>query len=914
MPDEKPPTPPDSPPPASPPPAAPARPIKWREEKQGWQSARPEPAAKGGRVFTALAVIVMLVGAIVGLVLLLRPVHEPVVRTIAVTEYSQPVFPINGMAEQDSDALKQRFGEAYKARASQTSDALRRELKNLATFESSEGVVIHLSALALVVDGEVYILPADAGLDNRDTWLLLKQVLQMVHDCRAKRKLLILDIMRPIADARLGILYNNVAEYAHGAVEEALKLDTDLLVLLPCSPGQVTLISDELGMSVFGYYLDEGLRGFADRYNERHKENGRVTVAELGKFVAARVDRWSLTNRRTRQTPQLLGKARDFELLASENKEPSSEWSPPDEYLEGFARGWALRDAWLEDGVAQFAPRALMKLEAVLIHEEQRWLGGRSRERVVDDLKTEITQLERRVQRQRDAFRLPFAPGSLAATEKKPVPAAIADAWKRDFKKLEEWKEGDPKEGEQLKELVAELLKLEAPFPDLVRSGLDAVADETNLMPIKLRLLWVVLEKRSGERWAEALFLQRLNEMGVIRLNRQAEPNRVGRVMEAVQEGLRVMMASERLAGYDPRVFKWLRSQLDAAEEQRSQLEAKLFSDALSSTSQTEALLLALKKLYGTLTSMNDSCSYLQNAYRIRDRVLSLLPGYVSYLVTRPLDDRAWEAEWVEVARLTADLDERLRPPPVDSGQDTLPLILDELRSKTATLARLLGEKGKLFGPFAPERLKELEDIEEMDALLACTWLKAKSRQTVWSRRREWSKFQNDKTRREDEADNQADSKLTRDPETFDSRSAVDRERQRGDLRARVTIALFKLGGLPGVDTLERERAAAANKGSTDEMVQALRPVAEKLRRASIEDIVASNRQLPGADRLSRVVHPFELDDDQKYTGRLWEQETREFRAWLSQRYRREADSPAAPVYWREFFDRLADDYARASR
>src|SRR5207244_6082355 len=117
----------------------------------------------------------------------------------------------------------------------------------------------------------------------------------------AGHKLLILDTMRPLADPRLGVLTNDVASRISQelkAVEDPLRM-----ALLSCSPGQVSLVSEDLGQSVFGYYLEEGLRGWAQGWNAEGKSHGQVSARELAEFVKRRVDRWAERNRRTRPTP-----------------------------------------------------------------------------------------------------------------------------------------------------------------------------------------------------------------------------------------------------------------------------------------------------------------------------------------------------------------------------------------------------------------------------------------------------------------------------------------------------------------------------------------------------------------------------------------------------------------------------------
>src|SRR5207245_617452 len=122
--------------------------------------------------------------------------------------------------------------------------------------------------------------------------------------------------MRPLADPRLGIIRNPVAERAQAILKER-EADLSFFVLCACAGGQVALVSQELGMSVFGYYLCTGLGGQADGWNPGGQQDGLVSVEELAAFVTHRVDRWAQQNRGCRQTPVLVGKAQNFDLLVA---------------------------------------------------------------------------------------------------------------------------------------------------------------------------------------------------------------------------------------------------------------------------------------------------------------------------------------------------------------------------------------------------------------------------------------------------------------------------------------------------------------------------------------------------------------------------------------------------------------------
>src|SRR5262249_40966411 len=144
--------------------------------------------------------------------------------------------------------------------------------------------------------------------------------------------------------------------------------------LCACAPGQEALVSEELGRSVFGYYFEEGLRGYSDGYGGQPRD-GHISVRDVAAFVAARVDRWAFRSRGVRQTPLLLGSGDDFSLGALDHGQPYEHTPlPPDltksvaasapakettkdnkeaksPYPSWLLDGWKLRDRWWQEGV-----------------------------------------------------------------------------------------------------------------------------------------------------------------------------------------------------------------------------------------------------------------------------------------------------------------------------------------------------------------------------------------------------------------------------------------------------------------------------------------------------------------------------------------------------------------------------------
>ena len=196
----------------------------------------------------------LLIGGIVaGMLSWLEPVPTPYFVPCWVTAYRSNVIPSNTFGELDRRALKE--GNFFRntsgsAVVSQDRRELHQELAALATREKHEPVVVYLCAYAATdSQGRVYLLTSDANPDESTTRLPLAQVLEQIAACRAREKLLVLDIAWPIASPRVGILSNDVADYL---AEELKRVPDDArLVLTTCSPGQVNLVSGELRQSVF---------------------------------------------------------------------------------------------------------------------------------------------------------------------------------------------------------------------------------------------------------------------------------------------------------------------------------------------------------------------------------------------------------------------------------------------------------------------------------------------------------------------------------------------------------------------------------------------------------------------------------------------------------------------------------------
>jgi hypothetical protein len=305
---------------------------------RAWRTSPPDtaPAAKSapgvGRAgarrwkkFVLLAAILALGGVILAWFFLLTRFTEPYFLAIPVTEYRGAGLPSNAWAVKDCEVLMKHFANSRNGFNFQERRQLEGLLHSLAEekYEKSP-VVVYLSAHAVYCHGAVYILPANAVLDQRDTWLALADVVKALRQCKSSHRLLILEVMHVIADPCPGAQDKDIAKHVHDYLKTELDKanEPSLRVLCACGPGQVSLVAKQTGQSVFAYYLNEGLLGAAVNF-KRQSNDRYVSVEDLAAFVADRVDRWA-KQKECRQTPLLLGKGEDFSLAIGSGARSSS--------------------------------------------------------------------------------------------------------------------------------------------------------------------------------------------------------------------------------------------------------------------------------------------------------------------------------------------------------------------------------------------------------------------------------------------------------------------------------------------------------------------------------------------------------------------------------------------------------------
>jgi hypothetical protein len=215
----------------------------------------------------------------------------------------------------------------------------------------------------------------------------LRTVLEQFRACGGKNKLLILEVVW--ADLHPAAAADRFPDMRAVLKELEAVPDPDRSVLASCgprsdrAPEQTSHNSVALGRSVFGYYLEQGLRGAADGWNRDRSTDQRVTVRELYAYLQDRLRAWSRANRlpEQEQEPWLGGPAAqpdgDFPILRVSPRAPAESPAPALDEFPGWLRGaWDLRDSWRAEGTNLSAPRLFRTLQVSILEAEWEWRHG----------------------------------------------------------------------------------------------------------------------------------------------------------------------------------------------------------------------------------------------------------------------------------------------------------------------------------------------------------------------------------------------------------------------------------------------------------------------------------------------------------------------------------------------------------
>ncbi len=336
-----------------------------RSEKYWASGGRRGPLLSGKLVRFFLAVTILL-GSSGFLVLQLwrRDLPTPVVSVSAI-EYITPWQP-NGWAVEDQERLFAWLNDSGEFSVSVKREKTHGTWKEILDLELNEvtpggpggsllpqlfgyrALVIHLSAHGVLNgDGVPCLLFSDADPQDDTSWVPLNEVLSAIRDhVRLKdnppKTLLILDTGKQLPDARCGVLASGFVDRARSLMQSLSY--SDFAVLFACDDAQHAWSAPEIGGSVFGYMVANGLRGAADSWAGNNDR--RLTVRELFQFVSACVDGYVREHRGRGQTPVLVwcgaeDVGQDFEIASVVEAK-----SLPTAAFQGNSNLQRMDDAW----------------------------------------------------------------------------------------------------------------------------------------------------------------------------------------------------------------------------------------------------------------------------------------------------------------------------------------------------------------------------------------------------------------------------------------------------------------------------------------------------------------------------------------------------------------------------------------
>jgi len=184
--------------------------------------------------------------------------------------------------------------------------------------EKGDLVLIAFSGHGIHQGKASYLCPTDAKVSDTDTLISMDWVYERLQRSQADLRLMMVDACRnvpPELGGTRSLSSSERKDVTRAFVAATERLPEGILLLNSCSEGEFATEDKDLGHGVFMHYLLEGLRGKADKDNDR-----KVTLDELFRF-ASKETRLHVGNKFADfQRPKLKGnlvvEALDFEVAS----------------------------------------------------------------------------------------------------------------------------------------------------------------------------------------------------------------------------------------------------------------------------------------------------------------------------------------------------------------------------------------------------------------------------------------------------------------------------------------------------------------------------------------------------------------------------------------------------------------------
>jgi hypothetical protein len=745
---------------------------RWKSSK----AAKPAAGRKQAKKWTAVAILgTLLGGAALGAVylfLIFVNWFQPRTQFVPfwVGGYDQPRIAPIAWIDADRTAIREGkyFRDLDEADFNDPNyEVMAVGLDALAKRKPNDSVVVHFSGHAIVSgqgdekDGPVRILAKDSNPGDPGTMHPLRSILEQFARCPSRKKLLILDVMKPRLDlADLGGMgtSDGVSDLIRSEVDRIVgdKNATETgLILAACAEGQSSVEIDSLGGSLFNQHFCAGLEDPAADANR----NGQITVKELAAYLARMVDRDAFQYRGLRQTPELLGRGPDFALVSvgakrrvkaapgptpppatkekgapaaeedaskkgdpgkakAETKErdpdrakpagkeaPAEENPDPRGYPSWLAAEWAEFEALRASGDYVDTPRPFRTLEARLLRAEHRWRGGGDPAAIRIETEKACGDLKAAMKQVREARWLtPRSVGQARSLGWKPDDALVAELKATLRRRRDPDTFAKPEQqAETLNAAVkAFLAKLKGKsMLDLAGALVEALASDDerfNAATVKFADSIVDQAIKSDTSLQRDLIEPRFLAM----LARRAETSDNEPWPEdTAKRAWEVVVAAER-ANCRPRSLDWVRQLLDQADSLRHEAEVLTLPRTAGHASWKQ-MGVAWEKAASAYDVVVNAQRKIDAAHATLAQAVAFLPADVPFLETSHRPDL--EKIWHEAAVKTRILGDLLKPPSATPTREDVEGLNDDLVEATQSLADLLDD---IQEPFSERSLEKL--------------------------------------------------------------------------------------------------------------------------------------------------------------------------------------------------------------
>ncbi len=644
--------------PSGQPPKPNGTPNRPATSRKAWQPGRPAASTRGPvdpraryrrRLVMAALCGGLLIGAVVGVILLISPFKQPGLIVLAPCTPTSNIVPYNPAARAAGD-----FARAFREGRDGPKNLADPEAappvgkwnedpngKPLIDPNSSKAVVLHFAmpGAADKTDAFLWFVPPTADAADATHRLSVKAIINELAKLDASRsKVLILDAaLEPAAWAR-GQLHNDFARRLR-LLDDAVKQVPNLVVICSADEDQRSWVSEVRQDTAFGFFLREGLKGADAQPNER------LTVQKLFAYLYDKVPKWTKANRDAIQTPFLLptkdgdpnrdGDTRATKIVLATVPQnghkignPPGEKSLPNAVEELWARFEELSKRHPRPETKN--PHAWRQYLDLLLRAE---VTARATGEVPKEVSERLTSLS-------GVFGEPL-------WKRKPecvpysLPAARALGYTRSPIVVDDftnriWDQPDEKRNQAWTDFAGS-------DPDKRLAGADAIIQ---LLTTKARQIRDVASKANLQKASDLLVHMdaaqpRPIETHVLRM--LAKHGAADRDVDLVRLAIEVQVEAELTAWYSQageqypyaeQVFPWFGTQMQAADKRRRDGTDLAFAGTPESAGPARKELEAARKAYDDLRK---DAAELGAAYRLRDEIESRLPYYARWAAARRL-------------------------------------------------------------------------------------------------------------------------------------------------------------------------------------------------------------------------------------------------------------------------------------